>query len=113
MKKPMFIFILVIIYTFSFSLPALAFQPYSGDTTSSLNHSAIYSCDGSIYFKKQAGHFCNTGAEMKQIIRGDGNISKTMNIFMIGGYLEVDDANNWVTAPDAMRNLEVTTAIEL
>jgi hypothetical protein len=78
-----------------------------------LSHNAKYDIEGSIDFKKQAGHRCNTGAEMKQTIVGDGLLSKTMDIHMIEGLLKVNDINNFTTAINAKRNITVTTMIEL
>ncbi len=48
-----------------------------------------YELDGTVDFKSQAGHYCNTGAEQKQTITGDGEISKTSTIVMIPGRLTV------------------------
>ena len=69
--------------------------------------------DGSISFSQQAGHFCNTGAEMQQRISGQGSLVKSKDVYMEEGIIVVSDNNDWVTAPDAIRNLSVTTAIKL
>ncbi len=78
-----------------------------------MGHSVSYMMEGRIDFKKQAGHFCNTGAEMKQTISGDGSVDKSSNIVMQEGYLQVADQNDWITAEDAVKNLIVTTSILL
>jgi hypothetical protein len=78
-----------------------------------LTHDAQYFLSGSIDLKKQAGHQCNTGAEMKQVISGNGEFAKKMDIYMIEGLLVVDDDNSFTTAPDSLRNLTVSSVIEL
>jgi len=80
---------------------------------SSIFHNADYITDGSIDLSKQAGHLCNTGAEMKQEITGEGSLGKQMEILMIEGKIVVDDSNKFETAAGATRNLAVTSAIKL
>lgn len=111
MKKSVVALAVAIIYTFTLCLPVFAF--FEIPTTGQINYSAEYTFDGTANQKMQAGHLCNTGAEMKQVIRGDGSMTKTIDLMIIRGYLEVNDANDWVTSPDALRNLEVITVIEL
>ncbi len=102
MKKSLAVITLAIIFTLSVALPAFAFQ-----------HEATYKFDGTIDFSSTAGHFCNTGAQMEQRISGQGTMTKTKDVYMEEGLITVSDNNDWVTAPDAVRNLTVTTAIKL
>lgn len=96
--------ILVIMAIIFSSTPALGYY---------MGHNADYFMDGIINMDKQAGHFCNTGAEMKQRISGKGYMIKYSTVFMQKGFLQVVDNNDWTTAPDALENLTVTTAIML
>lgn len=91
---------------FVLAMAAPAFAQY-------ITHDASYNFDGDIALKKQVGHLCNTGAEMKQTIYGQGKMQKVMDVEMVQGKITVDDTNDWVTAPDAVRNLTVTSVIEL
>jgi hypothetical protein len=47
--------------------------------------STTYEVDGSINLKKQVGHYCNTGAEMKQTIEGEGRLTKVMDSVQVAG----------------------------
>jgi len=79
----------------------------------SMDHDAQYKLDGTIEFEKQVGHICNTGAEMKQTIDGEGEITKVMDTAQVAGKITVSDQNDWITADDAVNNLTVTSVIEL
>ena len=79
----------------------------------SMTHNVTYKMSGTIDLEKQVGHLCNTGGEMKQTIKGEGEMTKTMNTTQVAGRLTVSDEQEWVTAEDATRNLTVTTVIEL
>jgi hypothetical protein len=78
-----------------------------------MDYSADYNFNGTIDQEMQVGHLCNTGAEMKQTITGTGTMTKSFDAAMVQGRLTVSDTNDWVTAPDAVRNLTVTSVIEL
>ncbi len=75
-----------------------------------VDYSAVYEIDGTVDLKRQAGHLCNTGAEQKQAITGDGEISKTSNIAMVPGKISVEDVNDFVAGES---NLTVTSVIKL
>ena len=113
MLLPALIFLLVILAAIS---PAAA-EPFMAEPLapddSLLSHTVSYTVTGKIDFKKQAGHLCNTGAEMLQTITGEGELVKTATIVMESGILTVSDNNDFITAIDAVKNLTVTTAIEL
>jgi len=79
----------------------------------SMTHNVTYKMSGTIDLEKQVGHLCNTGGEMKQTIKGEGEMTKVMNTTQVAGRLTVSDEQEWVTAEDAARNLTVTTVIEL
>jgi hypothetical protein len=118
LKKTLVALVLSLLLALSLSLPAFGFL-FPGfrfertAATGSMSHSAGYDLNGTIDFKKQAGHLCNTGAEAKQVIIGDGAIVKSMDIHMVGGKLTVNDENDWVAAADSLRGLAVTSVIEL
>ncbi len=94
---------LAVVFVLALATPALA----------GMDHTATYQWDGTVDMQKQVGHLCNTGAEMKQDITGDGKMDKTMDVAMSEGVLTVDDANDFVTADDATDNLTVTSVITL
>ena len=105
--KPIVAILLVIAFLL---VPAAAFAE---TVKSTMGHTVSYDMDGVINFEKQAGHFCNTGAEMRQTISGAGAMTKNSAIILEEGYIKVDDGNDWVTAADALSNLTVTTSIKL
>ncbi len=99
MKRSIVAVTLAVVFVMALAAPAFA-----------MTHTATYEMDGTIDFKKQAGHACNTGAEYKQTIVGDGEMSKEQSIAMIPGRLTVDDANDYVAGETG---LTVTSVIEL
>jgi hypothetical protein len=101
-KKTIVAVALAVFFVLAIAAPAFA-----------IVHVAVYDMDGEIYMDKQVGHFCNTGAEQLQTIRGTGKMTKTMDVRMVKGKLTVKDKNDFVTAPDAVRNLVVTSVITL
>jgi len=102
MKKTLVAITLAILFTLALVIPAFAqYMEYSGD----------YVMNGTISGKMQAGHLCNTGAEMKQTISGAGSMTKAIDIYMVEGKLDVDDDNDFVAS--ATSSLTVTTAIKL
>jgi len=78
-----------------------------------LIHEPVYRMDGIIDYKRQVGHECNTGAVMKQLIEGEGEMTKKTEIKLKAGYMEVNDAQDWITAEEAIKNLAATSVIEL
>jgi len=95
---------LAVVFVLAFAAPVFA---------QDMNWSTVYEMDGSIDLEKQVGHICNTGAQMKQTIEGEGEMSKVMDTAQVAGVLTVTDDQDWVTAEDAVRNLTVTSVIEL
>ncbi len=92
---------LAVALVLAFAAPVLA---------QSITHSATYEMDGTITMKKQMGHLCNTGAEIKQTIAGNGVMSKVQTVSMIPGRITMDDANDYVAGATS---LTVTTVWEL
>ncbi len=84
-----------------------------GENDAYIGHSVQYSFDGTIDLKKQAGHELSTGARMRQVITGEGSMTKESAILMHQGNIRVMDEQDWQTAEDALRNLKVTTSIKL
>jgi hypothetical protein len=101
-KKTFVAVALAVIFVLAIAAPAFA-----------IVHIATYDMDGDIYMDKQVGHFCNTGAEQLQTIRGTGKMTKSMTVMISAGKVDVDDKNDFVTAPDAVSNLVVTSVITL
>ena len=102
MKKTIVAVALAVFFVLAIAAPAFA-----------IVHVATYDMDGDIYMDKQVGHFCNTGAEQVQTIRGTGKMTKMMDARIVKGRVTVNDKNDFVTAPDAVRNLVVTSVITL
>jgi len=100
-KRTLVAVALAVVFVMALAAPALA---------QSIMHTATYEMDGTIDFEKQAGHFCNTGAEVQQTIMGNGVMDKVQTIDMSSGIITMDDANDWVAGATA---LTVTTAWKL
>ena len=104
MRRSSTAFWIAIFILFFVAVPAFA---------QSLIHNADYDVSGDIWINKQVGHYCNTGAEQMQTIRGVGKLTKEMSIVLIKGKVTVDDENDFRTAADAVRNLMITSVIRL
>ncbi len=78
-----------------------------------MTYNVEYDLDGLIDMAQQISHRCNTGAERKTTITGEGEISKVLASAQVAGKLTVLDSQDWVTAEGALSNLTVTTTIEL
>jgi hypothetical protein len=100
-KRTLVAVALAVIFVMALAAPALA---------QSIMHTATYEMDGTIDFEKQAGHLCNTGAEVKQTISGNGVMDKVQTVSMVAGKITMADDNNWVAGATA---LTVTTVWEL
>jgi hypothetical protein len=100
-KRTFVAVVLAVVLVLALAAPALAQAIY---------HTATYEMDGTIDFKKQAGHYCNTGAEIKQVIAGQGKMDKVQTITQVKGKITMDDTNDWVAGATA---LTVTTVWKL
>jgi len=96
-----------------FLLTAFLLMGIASSANGNLGHSVDYNMDGRVELQKQAGHEYETGARMRQVISGQGEVEKQSNIVMEEGYLQVEDNQDWFTADDNLRNLTVTTSIKL
>ncbi len=101
MKRTLVAVALVVVFVMALAAPAFA---------QSITHSATYEMDGVINFKKQMGHLCNTGAEIKQTIMGSGQMDKVQTVSMVAGKITMKDANDGVAGATP---LTVTTVWEL
>jgi len=99
-KKTIVAVALAVVFVMSLAVPAFA----------QMTHSVVYELDGTIDFKKQAGHLCNTGAAHKQTIQGSGEMFKESAIVMVPGRITMDDTNDFVAGET---NLAVISVIEL
>lgn len=104
MKKNIVALALALVFIMAIAAPAFA---------QTIVHVENYNVDGTIWMNKQVGHYCNTGAEQKQTIRGEGSLKKSMDSRMVKGKLTVVDKNDFVTAPDAVANLTIVSVIRL
>jgi hypothetical protein len=100
-KRTLVAVALVIVFVMALAAPAFA---------QAITHSATYQMDGVINFKKQMGHLCNTGAEVKQTIMGSGQMDKVQTVSMVAGKITMKDANDGVAGATP---LTVTTVWEL
>ena len=100
MKKTIVAVALAVLFVMSLAVPAFA----------QMTHSVTYEMDGVIDYRRQAGHYCNTGGVHKQTIVGSGEMSKTSGIAMVPGRLTMQDENDYVAGETA---LTVTSVIEL
>jgi hypothetical protein len=100
-KRTLVAVALVIVFVMALAAPAFA---------QVITHSAQYQMDGVINFKKQMGHLCNTGAQIKQTIMGSGQMDKVQTVSMVKGKITMKDANDGVAGATP---LTVTTVWEL
>ena len=102
MKRTLVAATLTVVFVLALATPAFA-----------MTHDATYEWDGTADMERQVGHLCNTGAEQKVAISGDGTMERVSTATMSKGILTVDEASDFVTAEDAAENLSVTSVIEL
>jgi hypothetical protein len=95
---------LTVLFVLAFAAPGFA---------QDMTYTQDFKADGDIQLERVAGHLCNTGAQWNQIIDGQGEITKVSSITMVEGKITVGDQNDFVTALDAVRNLTVTSTIQL
>jgi hypothetical protein len=100
-KRTFVAVVLAVVFVLALAAPALA---------QAIFHTATYEMEGVIDFRKQAGHFCNTGAEVKQVIAGSGKMDKVQTITQVQGKITMADDNNWVAGATP---LTVTTVWKL
>ena len=101
MKRTLLATMLALALVLALAVPALA---------SYINFTTSYEMDGVIDLKKQAGHFCNTGAEVKQTIKGSGHLTKDQTIEMSPGIISMTDVNDGVAGATT---LAITTVWHL
>lgn len=89
------------------ALPALAGSDYR------FTQSIVFRIGGKIDIYREVGHMCTTGAKKTQIIRGYGEMTRTEDVIIAPNIMSIDEKTDWTTFPDAIRNLIVTTTIEL
>ncbi len=76
-------------------------------------HFIQYNIGGQISIDRELGHACTTGAVKRQRVRGFGEMTKTENVRIASNIIAIDEKTDWNTASDALRNLAVTTTIDL
>jgi len=81
--------------------------------TERFSHTIQYNIGGRITIDRQLGHACTTGAVKRQSVRGFGEMVKSESVRIAPNIITVDEVTDWTTAEDAVRNLAVTTTIEL
>lgn len=101
MKRTFVAVALAVVFVLALAAPVMA---------QAIFHTATYEMEGVIDFKKQAGHYCNTGAEIKQTIVGSGVMDKVQTITQVKGKITMDDTNDWVAGATP---LTVTTVWKL
>ena len=77
------------------------------------SHSIRYDIGGRITIDRQLGFPCTSGAVKRQTVRGFGEMIKTEDVRIAPHIITVDEQTDWTTAEDAVRNLNVTTTIDL
>jgi len=107
LKKPHFALFLTILFLLTLTVPALA------ENNTRFSHTADYRIEGLISIDKEIGDPCTTGAAKHQSIKGYGEMSKSESIDIAPQIISVEDEIDWVTAEDAVRNLSVTSTIDL
>ncbi len=77
------------------------------------SHFIQYNISGEISIDRELGHACTTGAVKRQQVWGFGEMTKTENVRIAYNIIAIDEKTDWNTASDALRNLAVTTTIDL
>ena len=108
MQKRSFLFLFFASFLlFIFTIPFLA------EASTRFSHTADYRIGGLIEIDKQIGDPCSTGAVKRQTIRGYGEMTKSEKLDIAPHIMAVEDEMDWITAEDAVRNLEVISTIDL
>lgn len=81
--------------------------------TERFSHTIQFNVGGRITIDRQLGHACTTGAVKRQRVRGFGEMVKSESVRIAPHIIAVDEVTDWTTADDAIRNLAVTTTIDL
>jgi len=105
-KSSLLPLVLIVLILFALTVPVLA-------EGTRFTHRADYLMDGYIEIDKDIGDPCTTGASKNQTVRGYGRMTKSESLDIAPYIMAVEDEMDWVTAEDAVRNLEVTSTIEL
>jgi len=76
-------------------------------------HSSRYNIAGRIYIDREIGHECDTGAVVKQNVKGYGALTRWEDVKIANHIMTATSETDWQTAADAIENLTVTSTIEL
>lgn len=106
-KRPYLLLVLTFLLLLTLAIPALA------EDSTRFSHQAEYRIGGLINIDKKIGDPCTTGASKTQNITGYGDLTKSENIQIAHHIMALEDKIDWTTAEDAVRNLSVTSTIEL
>ena len=87
--------------------------PFIAEGSTRFSHQAEYRVGGLIRIDKEIGDPCTTGASKTQNIIGYGELTKSENIQIAPHIMSLEDKIDWTTAEDAIRNLSITSTIEL
>lgn len=77
------------------------------------SHTIQFDVSGRITIDRELGHACTTGAVKRQTVRGFGDMVRTESVRIAPHIINVDESTDWTTAEDAIRNLAVSTTIDL
>ncbi len=105
-RRPFIPLLLICLLLFALTVPVLA-------EGTRFSHTADYFMDGYIEIDKDIGDPCTTGAAKNQTVRGYGQMTKSETLDIAPHIMSLEDEIDWVTAEDAIRNLEVTSTIRL
>ena len=113
MRKRSFLFLFFASFLlFIFTIPFFTI-PFLAEASTRFSHTADYRIGGLISIDKQIGDPCSTGAVKRQTIRGYGEMTKSETLEIDQHIMAVEDEMDWITAEDAVRNLEVISTIDL
>lgn len=111
-------FVLAALFILALTAPVIAQTTDTGvppidSRTERFSHTIQFVADGRITIDRQLGHPCSTGAVKRQTVRGFGEMVKTESVRIAPHIMTVDEVTDWTTAENAVRNLAVTTTIDL
>lgn len=91
----------------------LVASPVIAFSDTGFKHTTEYRIGGIVNISSATGQAFRTGAVRTQTIRGTGDVTKSQETKIAPYIMRIDDTTNWNTYVDAVRNLAVTTTINL
>jgi hypothetical protein len=107
--------ITIVLFIFAITAPVIAqdVPPVLQNPDLRFEHSIIFDIGGMISINRQLGDKISTGAVKRTTVRGYGEMTKVENVRIAANIIKIDEVTDWNVPSDAIRNLVVTTVIDL